>query len=85
VARLGEPVDAAKLPGFVACRADQPIGLLTFAVRPDGTEIVTIQAEPEGFGAGRALLTGLVDHAHSIGADRVWLVTTNDNHRALDL
>jgi len=85
VARLGEPIDAAQLPGFVAHHAGQPVGLLTFVVRPDGVEIVTIQAEPEGLGAGRALLTGLVEHAHSIGADRVWLVTTNDNQRALDL
>ena len=39
VARLGELVDAALLPGFVALDSDQRVGLLTYVERADGIEV----------------------------------------------
>ena len=41
VARLGELVDAAGLPGFAAIDRDEPVGLLTYVERPDGIEVAT--------------------------------------------
>ena len=82
MARLGELVDAAALPGFVALEGDQPVGLLTYAERADGVEVVTIQALTPGRGVGRALMDAVHDHAVARRAPRLWLITTNDNVRA---
>jgi ribosomal protein S18 acetylase RimI-like enzyme len=83
VARHGELVDAAGLPGFVALVDDTPVGLVTVARRGDDLEVVTIHVEHEGRGVGRALMDVVRDHARRTGVRRIWLITTNDNVRAL--
>ena len=82
-ARRGELLDAPSLPGFVARAGERPVGLLTY--RPDDTawELFCIAAEQPGRGAGTALLDALRIAATGAGCTRVWLVTTNDNLRAL--
>jgi GNAT superfamily N-acetyltransferase len=82
VARLGELIDASELPGLVVEAEGERIGLATFALRPDGLEVVTIQALVEGQGVGRLLMDNLRDHGLEVGTPRLWLVTTNDNVRA---
>ena len=82
VARLGEVVDAAGLPAFVAVLGGERIGLATFAERTDGIEVVTIQSLVEGRGVGRALMDRLRVHARESDTPRLWLMTTNDNIRA---
>lgn len=75
--------DASRLPGFVAERAGVIVGLLTY--RPDDTawEIVTVDALEPALGIGTALMSAAADAARSAGADRLWLITTNDNLDAL--
>ena len=85
VARLGELVDPTDLPGFVALLEGQPAGLASYAVRGDECELVTIRSLREGRGIGRALLDAVRDAAVEAGCTRLWLVTTNDNLRALEL
>jgi ribosomal protein S18 acetylase RimI-like enzyme len=82
VARKGELIDAGALDGFVAVCRDGRCGLLTYAARDDGVEIVTLQVDTEGVGVGRALLDAARDHAVQLCAGRMWLVTSNDNYRA---
>jgi ribosomal protein S18 acetylase RimI-like enzyme len=83
VARKGELVDAADLPGFVALLDDARAGLVTLARRGDELEVVTIHVEREDQGVGRALMDAVRDHARRTGVRRIWLITTNDNVRAL--
>jgi ribosomal protein S18 acetylase RimI-like enzyme len=83
VARLGELIDAAPLPGFVAQDDDRRVGLLTYAARDGGMEIVTIESLVEGLGIGTALMDAARELATAGGASRLWLVTTNDNIRAI--
>jgi ribosomal protein S18 acetylase RimI-like enzyme len=85
VARLGELVDPTGLPGFVALLDGRPAGLASYAVRGDECELVTIKSLREGRGVGRALLDAVRDAAFEAGCTRLWLVTTNDNLRALEL
>ncbi len=73
----------AALPGFVAQEADEPVGLLTYRVDGDDCEVVTIDAFPQGAGVGTALVAAAADAARAAGCRRVWLITTNDNLRAL--
>jgi ribosomal protein S18 acetylase RimI-like enzyme len=83
VARLGELVDPTVLPGLVAIVDDERVGLVTYAVREDACEIVTIRSLREGAGVGRALLDAVREAAVAAGCRRLWLVTTNNNARAL--
>ena len=85
VARLGELVDPTKLPGLIALLDGQRAGLASYAVRDEECELVTIRSLQEGRGVGRALLDAVRDAALEAGCTRFWLITTNDNLRALEL
>jgi ribosomal protein S18 acetylase RimI-like enzyme len=79
VARKGELVDVLALEGFVALDATGRAGLLTYAFRGDEFEVVTIHADREGVGIGRALMEAAVARAIELRARRVWLTTTDNN------
>lgn len=59
------------------------MGLLTYAIDGDVCEVVTIDAVVEGRGYGSLLLEAVSDIARGAGCSRLWLITTNDNERAL--
>ena len=86
-ARRGELIDVLALAGLVAEVDGRPVGLLTHDVVGRDCEIAYIEVEGDRrrLGVGTALLDALSDRVSSgsIGADRVWLVTTNDNVDAL--
>jgi ribosomal protein S18 acetylase RimI-like enzyme len=82
VARKGELIDPLTLDGFVALDGDDRVGLLTYDVRGDEFEVVTLQADHQGIGVGRALMDAARLRAVELGARRLWLVTTNNNVRA---
>jgi ribosomal protein S18 acetylase RimI-like enzyme len=85
VVRRGELVDPTTLRGFVAFLDGERAGLATYAVRGDECEVVTIDSFREGLGVGRALLDAVRKTAVAAGCRRLWLVTTNDNVRGLDI
>jgi ribosomal protein S18 acetylase RimI-like enzyme len=81
--RRGEQVDALGGRRWVAERDGQPVGLLTAAPRDDGWELVLLVAIERRTGVASRLVDHLLAEARSAGADRVWVVTTNDNLGAL--
>ena len=83
VVSRGRVHDASELPGFVAEEGGAPVGLLTYRVDGDDCEVVTIDAFPQGSGAGTALIEAAAGAARTAGCRRLWLITTNDNLRAL--
>jgi ribosomal protein S18 acetylase RimI-like enzyme len=83
VARRGEVIAIDGLPGFVAWIGGERASLLTYAVRGDECEVVTLESPLEGRGAGRAVMDAARDAAVAAGCRRLWLVTTNDNVSAL--
>jgi GNAT superfamily N-acetyltransferase len=85
VARLGELIDPTQLPGFIALLNGQRVGLASYAMRRNECELVTIRSLREGHGVGRALLDAVHAAAVDAGCTRLWLITTNDNLRALEL
>jgi len=85
VARLGELIDPTRLPGFIALLDGQRAGIASYAVRGDECELVTIRSLREGRGVGRALLDAVGNAAIEAGCTRLWLITTNDNVRALEI
>ena len=73
----------AELPGLLAVDGDSRVGLLTYRVEGDACEVVTVDALVEGRGIGTMLLDAAAEAARSNGCRRLWLITTNDNVRAL--
>jgi ribosomal protein S18 acetylase RimI-like enzyme len=74
----------ASLPGLVLRDdAGATMGLLTYTIDGDACEIVTIDATVEGRGYGSVLLEAVTHIAREAGCSRLWLITTNDNVRAL--
>jgi ribosomal protein S18 acetylase RimI-like enzyme len=80
-ARRGELLDVLALPGFVAERDGQPIGLMTYRLENDECELAFVAALERHAGVGTALLDALLQAV--AGCERIWLVTTNDNLEAL--
>ncbi len=79
--RVHEPMG---YPMLVAISPDGRItGALTYDVRDDEMEAVTVDAFVEGAGAGRALIGAAATEARRLGCRRLWLITTNDNTAAL--
>jgi len=84
----GRFCDAASLAALVAVettseQAPERVGLMTYRLDRGGLEVVTLDALRIGAGIGTALLSNGVRIARDAGAARVWLITTNDNLRAI--
>jgi ribosomal protein S18 acetylase RimI-like enzyme len=73
----------ADLPGFVAFSGEESIGLLTYNIKGDECEIVTLNSWKEGRGIGSALIEATRQVAGRVDCRRVFLVTTNNNTHAL--
>lgn len=71
------------LPGLVAEVNGQREGLLTYNMKDNMLEIVTLNALRSRVGIGRLLVNEAVDIAISKGFSRVWVITTNDNTPAI--
>jgi GNAT superfamily N-acetyltransferase len=90
-ARWGSPVVAvhgtiyrpAELPGFVALRAGEWVGLVTYRIADAACEIVSLDSLQPGIGVGTALLDAVQGTARRAKCTRIWLITTNDNLNAL--
>ena len=75
--------DPSQLDGLVAGDNSERLGLLTYRFTDDGCEVVTLNSLWEGRGIGGFLLdTAHRDVAVPRGV-RLWLITTNDNIRAI--
>jgi len=75
--------DATKLPGFIAREGGRLLGAITLSAQGSDCEVVTFDSLDEGRGVGAALLQRAEQWAREQGCDRLWLVTTNDNLRAI--
>ncbi|MCI0564496.1 MAG: GNAT family N-acetyltransferase, partial [Nitrososphaera sp.] len=73
----------AELPGFAAIQNGAPVGLITYNIQGGECEVGTLDSKVEGIGVGAALLDEVKGVAISAGCRRLWLITTNDNLKAL--
>jgi ribosomal protein S18 acetylase RimI-like enzyme len=73
----------ASLPGFLAVRDGEPVGLVTYEMQGDRCEVVTLDSLARGKGIGTALIDEVRRAAGAAGCRRLWLISTNDNLGAL--
>jgi ribosomal protein S18 acetylase RimI-like enzyme len=83
VVTRGRKVDPLELDGFVAEEDGALLGAVTFLRHGAEIEIVTLDGAVENRGAGTALLDAVIARARADGVRRLFLVTTNDNIRAI--
>lgn len=79
----GISYQADLLCGFIAEYEGKQIGLLTYNIKEDELEIITLNAIVEGKGVGTSLLEEVENLAKEKKCTRIWLITTNDNVDAL--
>lgn len=78
--RLGTVIDPLDCPGLIAERDGEPVGIVSFDADGVDVEVVYIEVATKHQGVGTQLLDA-VDAVTK--AQRLWLVTTNDNLDAL--
>jgi ribosomal protein S18 acetylase RimI-like enzyme len=76
----GESIRFDQVDGFIF---GDWLGLLTFQIRADECEIVSLDSLKQGQGICTALLDSVVEEAKSRNCRRLFLITTNDNLHAL--
>jgi GNAT superfamily N-acetyltransferase len=82
-AMWGRVIDISVLPGFVAVRGPERVGLVTYQIAGDACEVTSLNSATEGIGVGTALLDAVREVAEAAGCRRLALITTNDNMHAL--
>lgn len=83
VVTKGKVHSAENLPGFMAYIDDEVQGLITYNIADSECEIVSLDSFAENQGLGSALIHKVVELAKSRRCSRVWLITTNDNTKAI--
>jgi GNAT superfamily N-acetyltransferase len=76
----GESIRFDQVEGFLFGDWD---GLLTFQIRGEECEIVSLDSLKQGQGIGIALIESVVEEAKSRNCRRLFLIATNDNLHAL--
>jgi GNAT superfamily N-acetyltransferase len=71
------------LPGFIAEGEGMRHGLITYRIDGTSCEIVTLDAGLERRGIGSALIEAVRAKALEARCLRLWLITTNDNTKAV--
>jgi ribosomal protein S18 acetylase RimI-like enzyme len=79
----GQAYYPGRLPGFVAVQDGQSVGLVTYHIKAESCEIVTLHSLQPGQGIGTRLVEHAKQAARHAGCRRLWLITTNDNLTAL--
>ena len=71
------------LDGFIALDGDEWIGEITYFFSNNECEIVSIVSLHKGHGIGTKLINKVAEEARKKNCKRIFLITTNDNLRAL--
>ncbi len=79
----GKVHDASSLPGFIAESEGKLKGLITYNIHGNECEITSLNSLTENCGIGSRLIEEVIKVARKNNCCRVWLITTNDNTRAI--
>lgn len=69
--------------GFIAISDDKPAGIILYEMKNRECEIILLESFIEKIGIGTTLLKCVEEKAIANGCNRIWLITTNDNMKAV--
>lgn len=72
-----------ELSGFVYIEENQIQGSIFYNVFGQECEIVSLESHLEGKGIGSKLIELVIERAGNLACKRVWLITSNDNIKAI--
>lgn len=75
--------EPAALNGFYAEIENIKVGLVTYIIENENCEIVTLDSKKENIGIGSALIILVKEEALKNNCRKIWLITTNDNLKAI--
>ncbi len=78
--RVHSPAD---LPGFLYMEGSAIKGIISYDICDNECEVVLLESFEENRGIGGTLLMLAIETATKLGCSRIWLVTTNDNTKAM--
>ncbi len=79
----GRMLRPAELSAFIAEQNGERIGLITYQLKGNACEIITLNSLQPGLGIGTALIDAVKQAAETAGCDALILYTTNDNTSSL--
>lgn len=75
--------EPSTLNGFYAEIENIKVGLITYIIDNKDCEIVTLDSKKENVGIGSALINLVKEEALKNNCNKIWLITTNDNLKAI--
>jgi GNAT superfamily N-acetyltransferase len=79
----GNIIQIRNLPGFIVLEKGTLAGAVLYEIRDKECEIVVLYSLTESRGVGTKLINSVIETAKSKNCTRVWLITMNDNTRAI--
>ena len=79
----GESIDLSMADGFYSYENEEINGLITYRIKDNEMEILSLDSLLSNKGYGTELLNKAIHKARNIGCYRIMLITTNDNLNAL--
>ena len=79
----GESIDLSMADGFYSYENEEINGLITYRIKDNEMEILSLDSLLSNKGYGTELLNKAIHKARNIGCYRIMLITTNDNFNAL--
>lgn len=79
----GKAYKALDYPGYIAVENNEVIGLIIYRIEDKECEILSLDSLSENRGVGSKLLEKVVKVSTDCGCDRIWLITSNDNTKAM--
>jgi N-acetylglutamate synthase-like GNAT family acetyltransferase len=80
----GKVYHPEQLEGFVVEEEGKWMGLITFLIEDDQCEVTSLDSLRPGKGIGSRLMDIAIEEARAKKCNRIFLITTNDNLRALE-
>ena len=71
------------LPGYIAMKDGAVKGLVTYRIENNECEIVSLDSKEENQGVGTSFIHLVMNDSREAGCKRIWLVTTNENIKAI--
>jgi N-acetylglutamate synthase-like GNAT family acetyltransferase len=81
----GKVHETKNLNGYLYMEDEQIVGCILYNVVGKECEIVSLDSNKEGQGIGSQLIQMVIDKARKLDCSRVWLITSNDNIKAISM